>query len=311
MPSSYKRLWRNFALAALIGCFWIVASAQAANGQASQKSADKQIIIDFLSEKAGHQSLNRNPGKYTIYDEKGKKVGILVCQPGGKSQEESYSPDGSRKVLETDAKGWSKHSEYDNNGTLVWQKEVHADGSIAFLDNRNNGATSTYTLDKSGEVLEQTFSQSGTKVYRKVWRQDNGLTVERYQDDGKSLRFRQSWRYEPNRKGTNRLTPYLLESLQEYDKNGALIREITFFEDGKTVQRITHVLGAGKGTERLTFDRNGNCVRNSSISATGAEVDNQPGTVKAGDEPAYDYLGLDPATGGNEPGVYRSNLFND
>lgn len=178
---------------------------------------------------------------------------------------------------------------------------IRADGSIRIMQFEAGKVDFNMELDPSGVWRDKTFYKNGVAQNKRQRRNDKGLDIRSYHADGKTVKMHQSWRYEPQGKGQNgRTTEYLLESVEEYDDQGILQRELQFHSDGKTVKR--EMKFKDDGTKVITTVRENGWIENYDFVAPDGkkhEVEVGVGVTKWILE--YKSLTLDPQFGEDEP----------
>lgn len=224
---------------------------------------------------------------------------------------------GKREVLKN---GVAKTTWFNDKGTAEKIEYLNVDRTLTTERLEADGVTVRWnaTIDRpwhSSKVtyLAQAMFNKGKMTSSRAVRLDKGLDLLVYQADGKTLKVKQSWKYDRRTPGQGRTTDWLLESIEEFDNNGKLVRKLVFDNNGRKVREV-HLYNAGTLTTKRYLRDDGSRVtgtveKDETFDATGKVVktDNHPASA-AVRESIDGTLLLDPVYRNDEPGKIVVNI---
>ncbi len=155
----------------------------------------------------------------TSYDRKGVKVGVKIEYDNGQVRNETYRADGTLKSVHvTDCKGWSKDTEYGDNGKTVVQELV-----------RRNNRMYTLTEHKPKGALK--ITKYGFDADPKI------DFIDEIDDAGDGTRTH--YTYEQKLSGS-------VNKLRRQEELGGTIRWTFFRDDGKGIKSVDYVYSDGR-----------------------------------------------------------------
>lgn len=204
---------------------------------------------------------------------------------------------------EDDGKTISKTEEYLKDHR--YRRTYYRDGKISLECLHNTPVWLSYS-----DWSDETHYKNGVRWSSREKQTDGGLILSLYGADGKTLLYRQSWRNEPRQPNSDRVTNYLLKSIEDYNGDGTVKRRLVFDVAGKNV-RAVHYLKNGVA-EQIKYLRNDATNR---VNGTVEKVEHFNGTTLLKTETFTEKDSVrekiepgqlnDPVFGEDEPGKMR------
>lgn len=216
---------------------------------------------------------------------------------------------GVAKTVWFDDKGKAEKIEYLNVDRTLTTERLEDDGVTV----RWSSTVDTPWHTSRTNYLAESMFRNGKMTSSRAVRLDKGLDLLVYQADGKTLKYKQSWKYQLRTANSGRVTNWLLETVEEYDVDGKLTRKLVFDAAGRNVREV-HLYNAGKLSKKRYLRDDGRRVggtveKDESFDATGTLTKTETHAEKDNvREPVDGKLFLDPVYREDEPGKIRVEL---